>query len=374
MNDLHAIRQAVRLPAYDEALAEQLGLNVTDLRCLERIVDEPGLTPGRLVELSGLTSGAVTGVLDRLERAGYVERQPDPADRRSVTIRPVEARASALAEARRPLDAALAQLLGEHDASARAAISRFLASAGTAVAGETGRLRAGVHGGFVADEYVAPLGAATHGRLVFDSGAPRISMNLAPFGPEASARIIVETSASRLRFMGPAPADQLLRASFDGPRPDVRVSAGLARIRYRRQAIAAFSSRAARIALNGTIPWTIELSGGITDLTGSLDGVGLERLELDGGANHISLDLPAPTGTVTVRVRGVASDAVLKRPGNVPAAVRVKGGVSHLRLDAQRFERLAGDRRIVSDAFTNSADRYEIEILGGASSVRVTGR
>ncbi|HVN12145.1 MAG TPA: MarR family transcriptional regulator, partial [Kineosporiaceae bacterium] len=66
MNDLSLIRQAVRTPAYDEALAAQLGLNPTDLRCLELVGAEPGLTPGRLAELAGLTSGAITGVLDRL--------------------------------------------------------------------------------------------------------------------------------------------------------------------------------------------------------------------------------------------------------------------------------------------------------------------
>jgi hypothetical protein len=199
-------------------------------------------------------------------------------------------------------------------------------------------------------------------------------MNIAPFGPKASARIIMETSASRLEFVGSAGPDHLIRASFDGPRPDVHTAAGVASIRYRRKAIAAFSSRAARIALNSAIPWSIDMTGGITDLTGSLEGVRLDRLEVDGGANHIDLDLPVPTGTVVVRVHGVASTARLRRPANVPVGVRVNGGVSHLRLDGRRFERLAGDRRFASDAATASPDRYEIEILGGASDVRIEGR
>ena len=45
------------------------------------------MTPSRLAELSGLTSGAVTGVLDRLERAGFVRRESDPTDRRSLLVR-----------------------------------------------------------------------------------------------------------------------------------------------------------------------------------------------------------------------------------------------------------------------------------------------
>ena len=78
MNDNAAIRQAIRTVAFDEALAEHLGLNPTDLRCLELVIADPGMTPSRLAELAGITSGAVTGVVDRLERAGYVTRRPTP--------------------------------------------------------------------------------------------------------------------------------------------------------------------------------------------------------------------------------------------------------------------------------------------------------
>jgi DNA-binding MarR family transcriptional regulator len=374
MNDLPPIRQALRIPAYEDALADHLGLNVSDLRCFEHVVAEPGLTAGRLAELSGLTTGAVTGVLDRLERAGFVQRRPDPGDRRSVTIHPVPGRVADLAAARASVDAGVGRLLERHDAAGRAAILEFLGAAGALATEEAARLRAAAHGGFIADEYVAPLAGATRGRLVFASGAPRLALNVTPFGPEASARIILETSASRLRFAGAAGEGTLLRASFDGPRPDVQASNGVATIRYRRKAIAAFSSRSASIALNNSIPWTIELGGGITDLTGSLNGVRLDRLDVDGGANHIDLDLPAPEGTVAVRVQGVASSARFRRPSGVPVAVRVDGGVSHLRLDGQRFERLAGERRFTSDAFEAGANRYEIEVLGGASEVTIGRR
>jgi DNA-binding MarR family transcriptional regulator len=371
MNDIALLRQALRLPAYDEALADRLGLNLTDLRALEHVIGEPGLNAGRLAELSALTSGAVTGVLDRLERAGFVERVPDPGDRRGVAIQPIPARAAELAAARSGVDAELDRLLARQDPAGRAAILSFLDAANRAVAGEAARLRAETHGGFVADEYIAPLGSATQGRLAYESGAPRLAFNVAPFGPDARARIIMETSASRLEFRGATAPDQLLRGSFDGPRPEVRVSVGAATIRYRRKAIAAFSSREARITLNGIVPWTINLGGGITDLSGTLADVNVERLEVEGGANHVDLELGAPTGSVLVRVRGVASRARFRRPAGVPVSVRVDGGVSRLRLDGDRFERLAGDRRFTSDAFMASTNRYEIEILGGASEVRV---
>jgi DNA-binding MarR family transcriptional regulator len=374
MNDLSRIRQVLGGPAYEEAIADRLGLNVTDLRALELVVSEPGLTAGQLAGRSALTTGAITGVLDRLERAGFVERRPDPSDRRSVTIQPVAGRTAELAAARESGDRELGRLLSSQDAKTRSAILEFLDAANAVVESEAARLRAASRGGFVADEYLAPLAGATRGRLTFASGAPRLALNVAPLGPAARARIIMETSASRLEFRGAAAPDQLLRASFDGPRPDVQAAGGNASIRYRRKAIAAFTTRAARVALGPGVPWTIELAGGITDLTGSLDGVQLERFDVEGGANHIHLTLPEPNGTVTVRVRGVASSARFRRPAHVPVAVRVNGGVARLRIDGERHLQLAGDRRFSSDAFAATANRYEIEVLGGASEVRVEGR
>src|SRR5262245_28404469 len=147
MNDLQRLRQALRDPAYEDALAEKLGLNVTDLRALELVIGSPGLTAGGLAEESGLTTGAITGVVDRLERAGYLERRPDPADRRSVTLHPVAARTADLAAARASADRELERLLAGHDPSQRAAILDFLGRANAVVANEAAVLRAASRGG-----------------------------------------------------------------------------------------------------------------------------------------------------------------------------------------------------------------------------------
>ena len=69
-----------------EVVAASLGLNATDLRCLELAGSEADMTPTRLAELSDLTSGAVTGVIDRLEGAGFVRRESDPGDRRRLLV------------------------------------------------------------------------------------------------------------------------------------------------------------------------------------------------------------------------------------------------------------------------------------------------
>ena len=72
--------------AFDEVAAQKLGVNRTDLRCLNIVENQGPMTAGRLAELSGLTTAAVTAVLDRLERAGYARRLRDQKDRRQVIV------------------------------------------------------------------------------------------------------------------------------------------------------------------------------------------------------------------------------------------------------------------------------------------------
>jgi DNA-binding MarR family transcriptional regulator len=71
---------------YDEAVAEAVGVNRTDMRCLDLVGREGPVTAGRLAEATGLTTGAMTTALDRLERAGLARRTRDTADRRRVLV------------------------------------------------------------------------------------------------------------------------------------------------------------------------------------------------------------------------------------------------------------------------------------------------
>jgi len=71
---------------FDQAVADALGLNRTDMRCLDVLEREGPVSAGRLAEATGLTTGAMTTALDRLERAGYARRVRDTADRRRVLV------------------------------------------------------------------------------------------------------------------------------------------------------------------------------------------------------------------------------------------------------------------------------------------------
>src|SRR5690348_12113805 len=71
---------------FDSAVADALGLNRTDMRCVDALERTGPMTAGQLAEATGLTSGAMTTALDRLERAGFVRRIRDDQDRRRVLV------------------------------------------------------------------------------------------------------------------------------------------------------------------------------------------------------------------------------------------------------------------------------------------------
>jgi DNA-binding MarR family transcriptional regulator len=74
---------------FHQNVADVLGLHITDHKCLDLIRQYGAMPAGRLAELTGLTTGAVTAIIDRLEKAGYVRRANDPKDRRRTIIEPV---------------------------------------------------------------------------------------------------------------------------------------------------------------------------------------------------------------------------------------------------------------------------------------------
>jgi DNA-binding MarR family transcriptional regulator len=71
---------------YSQAVADRLGVNSSDLECLDFIAMRGAMTAGELADAAGLTTGAITGVIDRLERAGFAKRQRDKEDRRKVLV------------------------------------------------------------------------------------------------------------------------------------------------------------------------------------------------------------------------------------------------------------------------------------------------
>lgn len=91
---LEAVRDyGVNLTLFRNAVSEWAGLNVTDMECLRLLFLKGIASPSELGRHTGLTSGATTAMLDRLEKAGLIERRPNPNDRRGTLIAPAESSA-----------------------------------------------------------------------------------------------------------------------------------------------------------------------------------------------------------------------------------------------------------------------------------------
>lgn len=86
---LMAVRDyGVNLTQFRNAMNEWAGLNATDMECLRLLFQKGIATPSELARHTGLTSGATTAMLDRLEKAGLIERRPNPNDRRGTLVAP----------------------------------------------------------------------------------------------------------------------------------------------------------------------------------------------------------------------------------------------------------------------------------------------
>src|SRR6266700_8239610 len=87
-----ARRHSTAVVLFHHAVAERLGLGPTDHKCLDLLRERGPMSGSDLAGITGLTSGAITGVVARLERAGYLRREPDPRDRRQQILYPVRER------------------------------------------------------------------------------------------------------------------------------------------------------------------------------------------------------------------------------------------------------------------------------------------
>jgi DNA-binding MarR family transcriptional regulator len=96
---------------HGQTVARRVGVNSTDLECLDLILMSGPSTAGDIARHTGLTSGAVTGLIDRLERLGLVERTADAADRRKVLVRVREDKIGPIARLYAPLEKAMQSLL-----------------------------------------------------------------------------------------------------------------------------------------------------------------------------------------------------------------------------------------------------------------------
>ena len=129
---------------HGRAIADRAGIHGTDFDCLD-VLDWTGpITAGELARQVGITSGAVTGVIDRLERLGFVRRASDPRDRRRVIVQLElidDDRRAQMEALLRPLQDDMAAINDRFDDDQLATVLEWLRSANDAVDRSTRRLR-----------------------------------------------------------------------------------------------------------------------------------------------------------------------------------------------------------------------------------------
>ena len=126
---------------FQHAVAERVGLNATDYRCWQALTGAGAISAGQLAELAGLTTSAITGILDRLENAGLVTRRPDTRDRRRVIVEPVQERRTEIAPLYASVYRATTKLFSQYDEAEMAVILRFLEQSVEIMRKELARLK-----------------------------------------------------------------------------------------------------------------------------------------------------------------------------------------------------------------------------------------
>jgi DNA-binding MarR family transcriptional regulator len=338
-----------------QSVAIRFGLSESDIETLEQLIDLGATTAGRLSEITGLTSGAVTRVIDRLEQAGYVRRVPDPADRRRVIVEVVPEKVEAIQSTLDRVTSAGAREIGRYSDAQLALIGDFLSKMEQITRAEATTLRQ------------APDPSTGSG--------PPTSEHSAPIGGLTEARLAIRSGLSALRLRSGAAAGELYRASFEGATPQVRLRDGRVLVQYRGLPFD-WRKRTATFGLTTSLPWTVEIAGGIQRLEADLRSVMLRRFELAGGAERVQLELGRPDGLIPVRIVGGIRNIRLERPAGVPVRVEVNGGASGLTIDGVPLGKKGGQTTVESAGWGRSGttDGYELVVVGGAKSIEVIAR
>jgi DNA-binding MarR family transcriptional regulator len=131
---------------FSHAVAARVGISSSDLECLDIVLLTGRATAGELAKATGLTTGAMTGVLDRLEKAGFVQRQRDAADRRKVWITVLPQAEHQIAPWFQALAAAMDATLSDFDAATLATFLEFYHRAHRVLVEETAKLQPAARG------------------------------------------------------------------------------------------------------------------------------------------------------------------------------------------------------------------------------------
>jgi hypothetical protein len=222
----------------------------------------------------------------------------------------------------------------------------------------------------VGEVFSAPVGGVDRGRLVFRSGAPRLAIRAAPLGPTSEMRAVAELARTALRLDGSATEEELCRASFEGPYPEIAARKGEVSMAYKRRLD--WRQREALVSLSRVVPWVIDISGGLSLFEADLRHIRLHELDVSGSIDDVSVRLGTPDGTSRLRLTGSVRDLLIEHPAGVPVRVSASGGVHEIRVGREVRRDVHGTIRLATPGAERAPDRFEVELKGGAGTIRVT--
>ncbi len=216
--------------------------------------------------------------------------------------------------------------------------------------------------------YVAVAPSIPAGGQTVDSSEPVSELT--------RAALDLSFGAADVNVHGESLGDTLFKSHIEyvGQKPDVSLdrSTGTLTISDSNQGFGLFfgprSRRKIDLALDSSLPWSINVSGGAGHVTLALASVPVKDISLTGGANNITLTLGQPSGTVAVVVSGGASSVTIHRPAGVATSVHASGGANSVRLDNRHLASF-GDASAQTAGYDSATDRYAIDVSGGASNI-----
>ena len=192
-----------------------------------------------------------------------------------------------------------------------------------------------------------------------------------PVGSLKEATLEVNVGSSTLHVQGSTSLVQDLfqaRITYSGPPPTISLDPETGRLVIAQSnAFGFFAPRSfqADIQLNTAVRWTFAVHEGASSDTFDLPNVQLAGMEIDTGASTEDLVLPAPTGSVPIRVNGGALTVHLHRPSDAAASVRVSGGAVSLNFDGQTASAVGE----VEHSTGPAGDMYDVTVSGGTCTV-----
>jgi hypothetical protein len=201
--------------------------------------------------------------------------------------------------------------------------------------------------------------------------APAVSSLEVPLDGATAGRLVFTRGGTRLTMRG-SEIDELCRLRWDGGVLKVASRDGEVVIDYPwLPALLGKTADHAEIELNAELAWSIAVDGGLAHSSVDLRNLRLHGLAVTGAVYDVRMLLPVPDGRVGIQLGFGTGDVTLLRPPGVAAQLTITRGASGVAFDDSQLEGLVGDAYLETTNAQASADRYDIDLIAGASHITV---